>query len=105
MNSNDKDFLLWLAKRLVFKYKENSQIIDIVNHIISKQEALIFSNNLMIETTNNISDQIQILKQKISTNNAVVKHQRIDSTISTLEGLDFDFILESPADQKRKIQG
>ena len=34
--NSDEDFLLWIANRLVYRYKENSTIIDRVKFIIEK---------------------------------------------------------------------
>lgn len=36
MIQNDSEFLLWIAKRLVHKYKENPDIINVVENIIYK---------------------------------------------------------------------
>lgn len=38
MQQRDSEFLIWIAKRLVYKYKENPDIISVIENIIHKYD-------------------------------------------------------------------
>lgn len=51
----DSEFLIWLAKRLVFRYGESKEILTIVNGIVEKNNAI---KKSLDSLNNNVSDGI-----------------------------------------------
>ena len=100
--NKDDEFLLWLAKRLVFKYGENKQIIDIVTSIITKNQAI---NNSLDSIYTNIEAKIyanikishEMIKDLQINKSEMVKriNDRKNSMIlSTFEDLNVDDIIK-----------
>ena len=67
MTESDKEFLLWIGKRLVYKYRENPEILSIIENIIEKSnsEQSIY-HNFFLDTHNTlgkiITDMIKVNK-------------------------------------------
>ena len=98
----DEDFLLWIANRLVFKYKENRSILDRVIFIIEKNKTIkkvLDDNNLCL--TKSISEAIKYLdlakktnQSEIATLSSKFRDIRIDMNIANLDNIDMDYILK-----------
>lgn len=102
MNKDD-EFLLWISKRLVFKYGENKEILDIVNAIVSKNQAIYKVLDTMISTmSEKISENINS-SSKILTDLQNCKKTIIDSVnesknkilLSKFEDIDISSLLKS----------
>jgi hypothetical protein len=100
--NNDEDFLLWIANRLVYRYKENSTIIDRVKFIIEKNKIIrnVLDNN-NISMTRAITETIKYLdlvKEKnqveIKSLSSKFKDIKIDNNIIDLENIDMDYVLK-----------
>jgi hypothetical protein len=100
--NNDEDFLLWIANRLVYRYKENSTIIDRVKFIIEKNKIIrnVLDNN-NISMTRAITETIKYLdlvKEKnqveIKSLSSKFKDIKIDNNIIDLENIDMDYLLK-----------
>lgn len=102
MLDRDSEFLLWLAKRLVFKYGEDKQILDIVTAIVHKHES---TTNIINSISKNIiakaNENIQISHQIIAElqNSYTELKNKINQTknhiiLSSFEDLDIDNILK-----------
>jgi hypothetical protein len=100
--NNDEDFLLWIANRLVYRYKENSTIIDRVKFIIEKNKIIrnVLDNN-NISMTRAITETIKYLdlvKEKnqveIKSLSSKFKDIKIDNNIVDLENIDMDYLLK-----------
>lgn len=100
--NTDEEFLLWIASRLVFKYKENSSIIDRVKFIIEKDKLIknvLDSNNISL--TKAISETIQYLDSIKTKNQSEIKllsskfrEIKLNNNIVNLENADIDYILK-----------
>lgn len=102
MNTNDSEFLIWLAKRLVFKYGEDTKILDVVSAIVNKHES---TNNIIHSVTKNIiakaNESIHISNQIITElqNSYTELKNKINESknkivISSFEDLNIDDILK-----------
>jgi hypothetical protein len=100
--NNDEDFLLWIANRLVYRYKENSTIIDRVKFIIEKNKIIrnVLDNN-NISMTRAITETIKYLdlvkeknKVEIKSLSSKFKDIKIDNNIVDLENIDMDYLLK-----------
>jgi|694.fasta_scaffold55843_8 hypothetical protein len=100
--NSDEDFLLWIANRLVYRYKENSTIIDRVKFIIEKNKIIrnVLDNN-NISMTRAITETIKYLdlvKEKnqveIKSLSSKFKDIKIDNNIIDLENIDMDYVLK-----------
>lgn len=103
MIDKDSEFLLWIAKRLVYKYKENSDIITIVDSIIKKYcmekssyEDIFKQTNTEIEKIiRDLSETNQKFTDKFNT----AKEQLIQFDIlnknNIFESINFDKIFRS----------
>lgn len=95
--NNDHDFLLWIAKRLVFKYKEKKDIIHIVENIISRYNDLSKQNQYFLDQINRTILEL----------NSVIKDTKIDNTkiladyIDSFENLNLDTLFCA---EPKKIQ-
>jgi hypothetical protein len=100
--NNDEDFLLWIANRLVYRYKENSTIIDRVKFIIEKNKIIRnVLDNSNISMTRAITETIKYLdlvKEKnqveIKSLSSKFKDIKIDNNIIDLENIDMDYVLK-----------
>ena len=100
--NNDEDFLLWIANRLVYRYKENSTIIDRVKFIIEKNKIIRnVLDNSNISMTRAITETIKYLdlvKEKnqveIKSLSSKFKDIKIDNNIVDLENIDMDYLLK-----------
>jgi hypothetical protein len=106
-SDKDDEYLIWIAKRLVFKYKESPDIIKVINRIILKNRAIrsIFLENYnnnhialtkAIEYLTNLqkinSSSFQSLQNKINLN---FQPESLDKTKqSILETVDIDSFLK-----------
>lgn len=104
-SDKDDEFLLWLAKRLVFKYKESPDIIKQITRIIAKNKVIRsisfenYSHNQIavtkvIEYLSNLQkindSSFQSLQNKIN-----FKPESLDKTTpSMLENIDIDSFLK-----------
>lgn len=106
-SDKDDEYLIWIAKRLVFKYKESPDIIKVINRIIAKNRVI---KSICLESHNN--NQIAITKvvdylsslQKINTSSFQSLQNKIklnfqpeslDTTKqSILETVDIDSFLK-----------
>jgi hypothetical protein len=98
----DEDFLLWIANRLVFKYKENRSILDRVIFIIEKNKTIkkvLDDNNLSL--TKSISEAIKYLdlakrnnQSEIAALSSKFRDIRIDMNIANLDNIDMDYLLK-----------
>ena len=105
--SSDEDFLLWIANRLVYKYKENSSIVDRVTFIIEKNKIIrdvLDKNN--ISMTKGITETIKyldLIKEKNQTEikalSAKFKDIKTNNNIVNLENIDIDYILKGVSKQ------
>lgn len=99
MNTKDSDFLLWMAKRLVYKYRENPDLILVVNKIIDGCSVKTdiyedFFNSISVSITN-IVDNINQNKHDINNSFAKIQQkikqeQNSVSQISTFDNLDVE---------------
>lgn len=96
--NKDEEFLLWLAKRLVYKYGENKDILNIVETIIKKHQ-LIFdifqeNNNSIIndlETSMKISSKIlNLTKNSMDKLRTELTKIKLHSLSNRFEDLDLD---------------
>jgi hypothetical protein len=100
--NSDEDFLLWIANRLVYRYKENSTIIDRVKFIIEKNKIIRnVLDNSNISMTRAITETIKYLdlvKEKnqveIKSLSSKFKDIKIDNNIIDLENIDMDYLLK-----------
>ena len=100
--NSDEDFLLWIANRLVYRYKENSTIIDRVKFIIEKNKIIRnVLDNSNISMTRAITETIKYLdlvKEKnqveIKSLSSKFKDIKIDNNIIDLENIDMDYVLK-----------
>jgi hypothetical protein len=100
--NSDEDFLLWIANRLVYRYKENSTIIDRVKFIIEKNKIIRnVLDNSNISMTRAITETIKYLdlvKEKnqveIKSLSSKFKDIKIDNNIINLENIDMDYVLK-----------
>lgn len=106
-SDKDDEYLIWIAKRLVFKYKESPDIIKVINRIILKNRVirsicLENHNNNHIALTKAIeyltnlqkinSSSFQSLQNKINLN---FQPESLDKTKqSILETVDIDSFLK-----------
>lgn len=106
-SDKDDEYLIWIAKRLVFKYKESPDIIKVINRIIAKNRVI---KSICLESHNN--NQIALTKvvdylsnlQKINTSsfqslqnkiNLNFQQESLDTTKqSILETVDIDSFLK-----------
>ena len=63
MTIKDAEFLLWISKRLVFKYKENPNIINIVENIIKNDPSY---SQKILENKINIFENMDIDEELIN---------------------------------------
>lgn len=101
MNKDD-EFLLWLSKRLVFKYGENKDIIDIVNAIVLKNQAIqkaldVMTNNVSQKISHNISVASEILKDLQNCKKTIIQsvnESKSKILLSKFEDLDINNLLK-----------
>lgn len=103
MNNEDKAFLRWISKRLVYKYGEDKHVIDILESIIKKTEDIqsIF-DDICQKCQDKITNQIQLSqeilnllesrKDKISTKESELVQILISADF---DNIDIDSILNS----------
>jgi hypothetical protein len=105
--NTDEEFLLWIANRLVFKYKENSSIIDRVQFIIQKNKIIknvLDTNNISL--TKAISETIFYLDAIKTKNQSEIKSLsskfrdiKMAKNMSSLENIDIDYVLKGVSKQ------
>ena len=101
ISNKDNEFLLWLAKRLVFKYGENKEIIDMVYAITQKNTAISTAlNNICSGMEGKIQSNIKILQEilkDIKTNKSevisTINHNKSILMVSKFENIDIDAML------------
>lgn len=101
MQKRDADFLVWIAKRLVYKYKENPDIINVVQNIVNDNtlDESVYKNLFLDihatidQVVQNLSEQNQIFmskfqeqQEKLPITNTNIS--TISSTNSLFENLD-----------------
>jgi hypothetical protein len=99
----DSEFLIWLAKRLVFRYGENKEILTIVNGIVEKNNAIkksldSLNNNISDDINQNIKicykilDNLKVQSSEIRTTINNVKNEIV---LSKFEDLDINSLFRN----------
>jgi hypothetical protein len=93
-NMNHKDFILWIANRLVFKYKEDPQILEVAKHIIEQQKEI---KKSIVETQEFIDNIIKELQERKNIILQPLKERIIlaqkNKYKNTFESIDIDNLL------------
>ncbi len=95
---NDDDFLLWVGKRLIHKYKEHPLILNRIIKIVAKHRLIV--NSYTESNKNTLSGIIQTINglQTLGENLKVQHHSLINKIKTTnmdnlsVDPLDFDNI-------------
>jgi hypothetical protein len=82
INPKDSDFLIWMAKRLVYKYRENPDIIKVVDQIISSCSV---KNDIYEDFITDISSSIENIIESINQNKQALNNSflKIQQKIKT----------------------
>lgn len=102
LNEKDLNYLQWIAKRLVNKYREDPQILILVDEIIAKIIGENQTNKIYNELiTNNIPNCINILQEVLTFNQKIPTVNRdkttqllIDKNTSTFENINLSEIFK-----------
>jgi len=103
MQKNDSDFLIWISKRLVYKYKENPDIIAIIENIIKKydlekstyQDIFFNVHTNISEIINNLTLTNKIFFNKFNEAKEKLEKLEIIQINNTFENLDIDQLFKS----------
>lgn len=98
MHQRDSDFLLWIAKRLVYKYRENPDIVNVVENIITKhgleqssyQEIFIDIHSEITGIVDRLSSTNNLFMSKINDANKKLEENRVIKINSSFENLNID---------------
>lgn len=101
MTQKDSNFLLWLAKRLVFKYGENKEILSVVSAIVNKNTMITNSveslkQNIIEKLNQNIKLSTHIiydLQQSDKNIRESINNAKSDIILSRFEDLNIDEVL------------
>ena len=99
--NTDEDFLLWIANRLVFRYKEDSTILDRVKFIIEKNKIIrnvldnnnISMNKAITETVRYLDSVREKNQTEIKSLSSKFKSIKLDNNIVNFENIDIDYLL------------
>lgn len=102
MTQKDSDFLLWLAKRLVFKYGENKEILSIVMAIVEKNNMIINSiellkNGIVEKLNESIKLSTHIIYDLKQTNKSIkenINQSKTNIMLSRFEDINIEDILK-----------
>lgn len=94
----DSEFLIWLAKRLVFRYGENKEILTIVSGIVDKHNAIKKSlDSLNHNISDGLNQNIKIcykmlddLKTQSSEIRSIINNVKNEIVLSKFEDLDLN---------------
>lgn len=101
MSEKDKEYILWLCKRLIYKYKEDISILKIVDKILEQNQIEL---SFYKKTHSNISKQIteaisnlNTIKKSYSDSIKNTKNEFFKETTAninhTFENIDFNNLL------------
>lgn len=97
----DDNFLIWIAKRLVYKYGENKEIISIVESIVQKNKIMISmldaNNTISLNGIASVITNLVATRKNIEDNNKHIvdeftklKHK---NQINKFENIDLDSLI------------
>lgn len=99
MSDKEIEMILWIAKRLVYKYKEDQKILTTVENILKREKEQISKYQQICELNNkNLSIIVDNLN-KIKSYNSLPNYQTLHKTISAedtnrfFETFDIDKLL------------
>jgi hypothetical protein len=103
MQQRDSDFLIWIAKRLVYKYKENPDIISIIENIIHKYgleqstyQDIFFDVHSNLESIiSNLVSTNQIFGEKFNHAKEKLEQLELIKTNGIFENLDVEQLFKS----------
>lgn len=102
MTKDDEDFIIWIANRLVFKYRENSLILDRIKFILEKNRTItkvLDDNNILMvkgldETIKYLDSIRQTNKTNIKTLSTKFTEIKIDIGNEILSNMNIDNLLK-----------
>jgi uncharacterized protein YfkK (UPF0435 family) len=98
---NDENFILWIANRLVFKYKENPEILLITKNIVQQykeiKQSILDHEKFTLSIDQQLKEIQNFIQKKQTTNIQPLKERIISANKNkyknTFDNLDIDNLL------------